>query len=693
MKKERIMIVENEIATARYLQINLEKLGYVVTSIMPSGGKAIQKIKDEDHVDLVLMDISLQGKIDGIESARIINTQFDIPVIYLTSYADSSVFEKAKSTNPYGYLTKPFKQDELQKVIELGLYRHRSDEDRRMLVTELKNEIVERNRIEKELEMRVRQQDVIAHLGHKALLSANPIDFMNEVVKKVADTLRNEYCNVLELLPDGKNMLLLAGVGGKNDLSQNTKIPAELDTQEGYTLNSSKPVIVDDLKAETRFSGTQLLHEHNIVSGMSIIIQGHDGPWGVLETHSTERKIFSKNDINFLHSASNLLASTIAHKKADDTLKESKEKYRKLIETAQDAIVCEENGKITIWNKSAEKIFGYSKSEIIGKSVSTIIPEKINEEHQQGVKQFLESGKTDILDKIVEFSGKTKEGISFPIEISLSYQKTKDGNYTFTAIIRDITNQKKAKEQLIEKSKEIEKINKELKDFVYTVSHDLKEPLFSINGYITRLYDTYKDVYDEKGRKFSKRIKANIKIMSNRIQEILEVAKIGMITYEIKDNASENIVKDVLTSLVDQIESNNINTSINHNLPIILCDEKRMRDVFYNLVTNAIKFMGDDKQRQITIGCSINGDYYQFFVEDTGIGIRKEYQENVFRIFSRLKEIEAEGSGVGLIIVKKIIENHKGKIWIESPIARGKGTRFCFTIPTVGWTGVHPTNK
>ena len=553
MQKERIMIVEDEIVIARSLQMSLEELGYVVTAIMSSGEQAIQKIEDESRSDLVLMNISLQGKIDGIESARIINTRFDLPVIYLTSYVEESVFEKAKSTNPYGYLTAPFKKDELQKVVELGLYRHRSDKDRRMLVTELKKEIDERNRIENELEMRVRQQDAIAHLGHKALLSVNPIDFMNEVVNKVADTLGNEYCNVLELLPDDKNMLLLAGVGWEKDLLGQTRIQTGLDTQEGYTLNSSKPVVVDDLKTETRFSDTQLLHKHNIVSGMSIIIQGQDGPWGVLETHSSKRKIFSKNDINFLHSAANLLASAIANKKA--------------------------------------------------------------------------------------------------------------------------------KEQLIEKSKEIENINKELRDFVYTVSHDLKEPLFSINGYITRLYETYQDIYDEKGRRFSNRIKANIEIMSSRIQEILEVVRIGMITYDFKENPSESIIKNVLATLEDKIENNKINTSINNNLPTILCDEKRMRDVFYNLVINAIKFMGDDKQREITIGCEENGDNYKFMVEDTGIGIQKEYQENVFRIFSRLKKIETEGTGVGLVIVKKIIELHKGKIWIESPIARGKGTRFCFTIP------------
>jgi signal transduction histidine kinase/CheY-like chemotaxis protein len=553
MQKERIMIVEDEIVTARSLQTSLEELGYIVTAIISSGEQAIQKIEEEHRSDLVLMNISLQGKIDGIESARIINTRFDLPVIFLTSYVEESVLEKAKSTNPYGYLTEPFKKDELQKVVELGLYRHRSDKDRRMLVTELKKEIDERNRIENELEMRVRQQDAIAHLGHKALLSVNPIDFMNEVVNKVADTLSNEYCNVLELLPDDKNMLLLAGVGWEKDLLGQTRIQTGLDTQEGYTLNSSKPVVVDDLKTETRFSDTHLLHKHNIVSGMSIIIQGQDGPWGVLETHSSERKIFSKNDINFLHSAANLLASVIANKKA--------------------------------------------------------------------------------------------------------------------------------KEQLIEKSKEIENINKELRDFVYTVSHDLKEPLFSINGYITRLYETYQDTYDEKGRRFSNRIKANIEIMSNRIQEILEVVRIGMITYDFNENPSESIIKNVLATLEDKIENNKINTLINSNLPTILCDEKRMRDVFYNLVINAIKFMGDDKQREITIGCEENGDNYKFMVEDTGIGIQKEYQENVFRIFSRLKKIETEGTGVGLVIVKKIIELHKGKIWIESPIARGKGTRFCFTIP------------
>jgi K+-sensing histidine kinase KdpD len=429
----------------------------------------------------------------------------------------------------------------------------RSEKERKSLIQELRNEVEECRRVERTFEVYIRQQRVITFLGHKALRSHDLTELMNEVVRKVAETLNNEYCKVFELLPDCNEMLLRTGVGGNEGLVGNATVHIGLDSQAGYTLNSRKPVIVKDLKTETRFSGSPLLHEYNVVSGMSVAIQGHEGPWGVLSTHTTRHVEFTKDDINFFHSVAILLANAIVRKRSE--------------------------------------------------------------------------------------------------------------------------------EQLIERTIEVENAHKELKEFVYTVSHDLKEPLFSIDGYFTRLYENNKDTYDEKDKRYSDRIKVNIKLMSDRIYEILEVAKIGLVAYNFKDNASEDIVKDVIKTLEDKIESNNINVLIRHNLPNISCDEKRMRDVFFNLVTNAIKFMGDDKQRQITIGCNNDGDYYEFFVEDTGIGVRKEYQNSVFKIFCRLKDVEVEGTGVGLVIVKKIIEIHKGELWIESPIARGKGSRFCFTMP------------
>jgi light-regulated signal transduction histidine kinase (bacteriophytochrome) len=281
--------------------------------------------------------------------------------------------------------------------------------------------------------------------------------------------------------------------------------------------------------------------------------------------------------------------------------------------------------------------------------------------------------------------------------MSLSSQKIEKGRHAFTMIIRDITFQKGAEKQLADKANMLETINRELEEFVYIISHDLKEPLFAIDGYTSRLYRTYKDVYDDKGKLFTDRIKINVQTMSNKIKEIMEVLKIGRIVYKFGDNDSGAIVKDVVNSLETRIKTNRIKVTIDHNLPTVYCDERRLKDLFSNLVTNAIKFMGtseqtetshdrsaeerDDELRSVKIGCQADTDAYKFFVEDTGIGIRKEYQEQIFKIFRRLRDIETEGTGVGLAIVKKIVELHSGKLWIESPVEDGRGSRFCFTIP------------
>jgi light-regulated signal transduction histidine kinase (bacteriophytochrome) len=296
--------------------------------------------------------------------------------------------------------------------------------------------------------------------------------------------------------------------------------------------------------------------------------------------------------------------------------------------------------------------------------------------------QFLKAGESNILGKTVELTGKTKEGNEIPIETSLSFRKTGKERYIFTAFIRDITFQKKVERKLVENAKELKTINKDLENFVYIVSHDLKEPLFTIEGYMARLSRIYKDALEEKGNLCIERIKINIGTMSQKIKEITEVLRVGRITYDFKSNDSGAITTEVVSSLDSRIKRNKINVSIHDKLPTIVCDENRMKDILSNLIINAIKFMGEDEQRQISIGCDKNGnDYYKFYVEDTGIGIRKEYQEQIFTIFRRLKEIDAEGTGVGLSIVKKIVEQHKGSIWIESPVKDGKGTRFCFTIP------------
>jgi signal transduction histidine kinase/HAMP domain-containing protein len=253
--------------------------------------------------------------------------------------------------------------------------------------------------------------------------------------------------------------------------------------------------------------------------------------------------------------------------------------------------------------------------------------------------------------------------------------------YGFVHLAKDMTFQKKVERKLAENAKELKTANIELENFIYIISHDLKEPLFTIEGYTSRLLKTHEDVIDDKGKFYINGVKLSVAKMSRKIREIMDVLKTGRVTYNFKDKDSGVIVREVVNALESKIAKHRINVSIQDNLPIVPCDKDRMMDVLSNLITNAIKFMGEDKQRQIKIGCDRNGDYYKFFVEDTGIGIRKEYKEQIFKIFKRLNDVETEGTGVGLAIVKKIVELHKGRIWVESPIKDGRGSRFCFTIP------------
>ncbi len=297
--------------------------------------------------------------------------------------------------------------------------------------------------------MYTRYQSVISRLAHELLLSGDLTSKINEVVKAIADTLDSEYCEVLELLPDGKAMLLLAGIGWKEDLVGSATVSTGLDTQAGYTLKSNKPVIVNDLKTETRFTGSSLLLDHDVVSGISVIIQGKRGPWGVLGVHTCKSIIFANGELDFVQTVADILANTIECDLSENTLRESEQGYRGLIETAQDAIIrIDEDEIVNIWNKSAEKIFGYTKDEIIGKSVSIIIPERYRRRHKEGVQRFLRTDRARIIGDIVEVFGETKEGIEVPVEMSLTFQKNNRGQYHFMAIIRDISVRKKSEVEI-----------------------------------------------------------------------------------------------------------------------------------------------------------------------------------------------------------------------------------------------------
>jgi len=181
-------------------------------------------------------------------------------------------------------------------------------------------EAYERRRAEERLRLREHQQAVMAGLGQRALSGIELIELMNNCVTAVARTLEVEYCKVLELLPERNVLLLRAGVGWKNGLVGHATVGTGADSQAGYTLLCNEPVVVEDLRTETRFSGSSLLRDHGIVSGMSVIIRGKERPFGVMGAHTTRHRAFTEEDINFLQAVANILAEAINRKQTEEEL-------------------------------------------------------------------------------------------------------------------------------------------------------------------------------------------------------------------------------------------------------------------------------------------------------------------------------------------------------------------------------------
>jgi len=239
---------------------------------------------------------------------------------------------------------------------------------------------------------------------------------------------------------------------------------------------------------------------------------------------------------------------------------------------------------------------------------------------------------------------------------------------------------KEARNKLEEKVVEIERINKELDDFTYIVSHDLKEPLRGIKAFSKLIAEQYSSKFDKEGKENLSVIMDASARMTRLIEDLLNLSRIGKIRNIEPDVDLNELLVDVKKNLTYALEDKHVDLKIAEGLPRVTCDRIRISEVFSNLISNAIKYSKKEVTPVIEIGYSNKGRFHEFYVKDNGIGIEKEYYDRIFQIFQRLHaKGEYEGTGAGLTIVKKIIESHGGKIWVESQA--GAGSTFYFTIP------------
>ena len=376
-------------------------------------------------------------------------------------------------------------------------------------------------------------------------------------------------------------------------------------------------------------------------------------------------------------------------------LRDSEERYRGLYDSSIDGIASATmDGNIIECNQAFADMFGYSKNEIKIMNYLDFIPGKWRDIVARIIsEQILPRGFSDVL----EIEGIKQEGIIFPASARIWVIKDEDGRPArMWILVRDITERKKLEgklksyteklkrldeeraEELRRKTVELEVLNKELEAFSYAVSHDLRAPLRSINGFSKALLDDYIDVLDAEGRDYLQRVRKATKRMAEIIDELLALSRVTRTEMHREKVDLSNMVHEVLTELQESQPERQVEFIVAPGL-VADGDARLLSLVFDNLLGNAWKFTGNKSNAQIEFGVTWKGIDRVFFVRDNGAGFNMEYVNKLFGAFQRLHSPEEfPGVGVGLATVKRIINRHGGRVWAEGEV--DKGATFYFTL-------------
>lgn len=371
-------------------------------------------------------------------------------------------------------------------------------------------------------------------------------------------------------------------------------------------------------------------------------------------------------------------------KDAEEALKESEHRINSIINTAVDGIITiTERGVMMLVNPSAAKIFGYNIDELLGNSINMLMPEPDKSLHDGYMNRYLKTGEKRIIGIGREVTGLKKDGTKFPFFLSVSEIEV-DGKKLFTGFVHDITEQKLNEEKLSRYAMELERSNQELQDFAYVSSHDLQEPLRKIQAFGDRLKSKEGEKLSEQGKDYVDRMLNAAVRMQNLINDLLSYSRVSSKAKPFETVNLNSILKDVISDLEVAIERSNGKVNF-ADLPVIEADSTQIRQLFQNLISNAVKFRREGVppeiniyykhfQRKAHLTSTPGDEYIEIYFEDNGIGFEEKYLEKIFNIFQRLEGARYEGSGIGLAICRKIAIRHGGHITAKS--TPGAGSTF-----------------
>ncbi|HEX6384598.1 MAG TPA: PAS domain S-box protein [Anaerolineae bacterium] len=550
-------------------------------------------------------------------------------------------------------------------------------------------ELAERKRVEAALMARARQQAVVARLGQQALGGQDLDVLMQAAAARVAETLRVEYCKVLELLPDGQALLLRAGVGWHEayPVGQAT-VSAGLESQAGYALVSKEPVIVDDLRTETRFSGPSLLHVHRVVSGISVIIAGSSGPWGVMGAHTERHHRFTRHEVNFLQSVANVLAMAIERERTEAELRRERAQLKLLNETLEEKVerrtralqeaneelqaardlfytlfhtspipICitrMADGRYVDANEAFLRYFGWRHEEVIGRTSLELGLWQDTAERGAWIDRFKDTGSLGVHEAHFRHpSGETRTTLS-----SLRIVEVGGERCALTAFF-DITERAIAEQQVRALASELVLAEQRERRRIAQILHDeLQQMLVAL-----------KMSMDLLGQKARPALRAEMQAAAELAGEIIDVTRTLAVDLSAPVTKSENMA-DACRWLADIMRERyqlQVTLQVAPDIKVPSQDVRElllqlMREVLFNVVKHA----GVDQAR---LYARERGEALVIRIEDDGNGFNAD----------AALAWQDQSAGFGLFSVRERLGLFGGDLQVDS--VPGAGTRVTITIP------------
>jgi PAS domain S-box-containing protein len=371
-----------------------------------------------------------------------------------------------------------------------------------------------------------------------------------------------------------------------------------------------------------------------------------------------------------------------------ETARELSEKAR-LLDLTNDAIIVRDlDDKISLWNKGAEKLYGWTCAEAAGKNLHSLLQAEFPKPKQEIVAQLLREGRfSGEVVKIARDGRRVTSVCRWVLDRSTESILTSDTDITERKEMEDELRQANAQlagrageleRAVAERTAELTATNKQLEAFVHTIAHDLRAPLRSMQGFSAMLMEDVETVLSEASRDFARRINRSAQFMDVLLQDLVEFSRISQQQIEMASVSLETVVQSVLARLEKEVQKKNGRVETAGPWPRALAHEPTLGQVLLNLVSNALKFVRPDAPPLVRLRAEERGEFIRVWVEDNGIGIAPGHQAQIFRVFVRLHREGYPGTGIGLAIVERGVERMGGRAGVES--TPGQGSRFWFEL-------------